>query len=162
MLSRYRRLFVRRDRTLMRLVRLNHALDQNFGTDCRCMPHQAVGPIAIVLELSKGPIVYALQKYEFFVLFPLNPSTLAKYREALTPSRAKDDPTDAQLARRLLNQAINENKQVIETHVLSEISPEEFSQLCNMSLSNFKRHFKKICIIPIKFFLLILTNNFYH
>jgi transposase len=55
-----------------------------------------------VLELSKGPIVYALQKYDFFVLFPVNPSTLAKYREAFKPSRAKDDPTDAELALDLL------------------------------------------------------------
>ena len=31
------------------------------------------GPIAVVLELSKGPIVSALQKYDFFVLFPINP-----------------------------------------------------------------------------------------
>ena len=77
-----------------------------------CIPHQVNdieqwalslrqrfgGPIAIALELSKGPIVYALQKYDFLVLFPINPSTLAKYREAFTPSRAKDDPTDAELA----------------------------------------------------------------
>ena len=56
------------------------------------------GPIAVVLELSKGPIVSALQKYDFFVLFPVNPSMLAKYREAFKPSRAKDDPTDAALA----------------------------------------------------------------
>lgn len=56
------------------------------------------GPIAIALELSKGPIVYVLQKYDFFVLFPINPSTLAKYREAFTPSGAKDDPTDAEFA----------------------------------------------------------------
>ena len=56
------------------------------------------GPIAVVLELSKGPIVSALQQYDFFVLFPVNPSMLAKYREAFKPSRAKDDPTDAELA----------------------------------------------------------------
>ena len=56
------------------------------------------GPIAVALELSKGPIVYALQKYDFFVIFPVNPSTLAKYREAFTPSGAKDDPSDAELA----------------------------------------------------------------
>lgn len=31
------------------------------------------------------------------MLFPVNPFTLAKYREAFTPSRAKDDPTDAEL-----------------------------------------------------------------
>ncbi len=56
-----------------------------------CIPHQVDrieqwalslrqrfgGPIAIALELSQGPIVYALQKYDFLVLFPINPSTLA-------------------------------------------------------------------------------------
>ena len=39
-----------------------------------------------------------IQKYEFFVLFPLNPSILSKYRGAFTPGRAKDEPTDAELA----------------------------------------------------------------
>ena len=81
-----------------------------------CIPHQVGqieqwaqslhkrygGVIAVALELSKGPIVYALQKYDFFVIFPINPSTLAKYREAFQPSRAKDDPTDAELALDLL------------------------------------------------------------
>lgn len=55
-------------------------------------------PVAIVLELAKGPIVYALRKYEFIVLFPINPASLAKYREVFTHSGAKDDPTDAELA----------------------------------------------------------------
>ena len=59
-------------------------------------------PIAVALELTKGPLVYALQKYDFLVLFPINPATLAKYREAFKPSRAKDDPTDAELALELL------------------------------------------------------------
>jgi transposase len=68
-----------------------HSLFQRYG-----------GPIAVALELSKGPIVYALQKYDFLVLFPINPLTLAKYREAFRPSRAKDDPTDAELALDLL------------------------------------------------------------
>ena len=81
-----------------------------------CIPHQVAridewakslqrrfgGPIAVALELAKGPIVAALQKYDFFTLFPINPSTLAKYREAFKPSRAKDDPTDAELALDLL------------------------------------------------------------
>ena len=55
------------------------------------------GTIAVAVELSKGPIVSALQKYDFIDIFPINPSTLAKYREAFQPSRAKDDPTDAEL-----------------------------------------------------------------
>ena len=63
------------------------SLQQRFGS-----------PIAVAVELAKGPIVYALQKYDFLVIYPVNPSTLAKYREAFQPSRAKDDPTDAELA----------------------------------------------------------------
>ena len=59
-------------------------------------------PVAVCLELAKGPLVYALQKYDFLVLFPVHPATLAKYREAFTPSHAKADPTDAQLALELL------------------------------------------------------------
>ena len=55
-------------------------------------------PIAVAVELTKGPIVSALQKYDFFVIYPVNPATLAKYRETFKPSRAKDDPTDAELA----------------------------------------------------------------
>jgi hypothetical protein len=34
-------------------------------------------------------------QYDCFVLYPLTPTTLAKYREAFSPSRAKDDPRDA-------------------------------------------------------------------
>jgi transposase len=68
------------------------ALRQRFGSR----------PIAIALELDKGPLVYALQKYDGFVLFPVNPDMLAKYRKAFTPSGAKDDPSDAELALDLL------------------------------------------------------------
>ncbi len=56
------------------------------------------GPIAVVLELTKGPIVTALEKYDFFVIFPIDPMRLANYRQAFTPSGAKDDPTDAEFA----------------------------------------------------------------
>jgi transposase len=58
--------------------------------------------IAVCLELSHGPIVSALLEHDIFVVFPVNPSTLAKYRRAFTPSRAKDDPTDAAIALELL------------------------------------------------------------
>jgi transposase len=59
-------------------------------------------PIAICLELNKGPIVSALGTYDFLVLFPVNPLTLARYRDAFTPSHAKDDPSDAELPLELL------------------------------------------------------------
>jgi hypothetical protein len=81
-----------------------------------CIPHQVAaidewanalhcrfgGLVAVALELAKGPIVAALQKYDFLVLFPINPATLAKYREAFQPSGAKDDLADAELALDLL------------------------------------------------------------
>jgi transposase len=51
--------------------------------------------IAIVCELKKGPLIYALTKYEHLTIFTVNPSTVAKYRKAFTPSGAKDDPSDA-------------------------------------------------------------------
>src|SRR5215813_15590837 len=59
-------------------------------------------PVAVCLELNKGPLVSALRKYDFLVLFPINPLTLARDREAFTPSRAKDDPTAAELQLELL------------------------------------------------------------
>jgi transposase len=52
--------------------------------------------IAVCLEQSRGPLIYALMKYDFLVLYPINPSTLSSYRQAFSPSGAKDDPTDAE------------------------------------------------------------------
>jgi transposase len=59
-------------------------------------------PVAICLELDKGPLVYALREYDFLVLFPVNPLTLARFREAFATSGAKDDPSDARLQLELL------------------------------------------------------------
>jgi hypothetical protein len=56
------------------------------------------GNIAVAVELTKGPIVYALQKYSFVTVFPIHGLTLSQYRKALYPSGAKDDPMDAELA----------------------------------------------------------------
>ena len=60
--------------------------------------------IAVGLEQSRGPLLFALLQYDFLVLFPINPTTLAKYRQAFSPSRAKDDPTDAAYVAELLMQ----------------------------------------------------------
>lgn len=53
--------------------------------------------VGVCLEQSRGPLVYALSQYPWLRLYPINPRSLARYREALCPSRAKDDPTDAEL-----------------------------------------------------------------
>ncbi len=58
--------------------------------------------LAVCLEQRKGPLIYALLKYDYLCLFPINPLMLAKYRRAFSPSGAKDDPTDANLILELL------------------------------------------------------------
>lgn len=45
--------------------------------------------VAVVLEQRKGPLIYALLKYDFLALFPVNPQTLARLRRAFKTSRAK-------------------------------------------------------------------------
>lgn len=59
-------------------------------------------PVAVCLEISRGPLVSVLLRYPFVTVFPVNPQTLAKYREAWAPSGAKDDPSDAKLALEVL------------------------------------------------------------
>ncbi len=53
------------------------------------------GQIAVALEQSKGALIYTLLGYDCLTLFPVNPKSLARFREAFTPSGAKGDPTDA-------------------------------------------------------------------
>ena len=67
-------------------------------------------PVAVCCELRKGPLIYALSKYPQLVLFPLNPASVAKYRETFTPSHAKDDPSDAALQCDLLQRHFNRFK----------------------------------------------------
>jgi transposase len=53
--------------------------------------------VAVGLEQSKGALAYQLMEYGFFTIYFVHPTTVAKVREAWTPSGAKDDPGDAEL-----------------------------------------------------------------
>jgi transposase len=55
------------------------------------------GKIAVILEQSRGALLYALLPNERLELYPINPKTSAKFREAFYSSGAKDDPLDADL-----------------------------------------------------------------
>ena len=55
----------------------------------------AAQPIAVCLEQSRGPLIYFLLQYDCFILYPINPATLAKYRQAFSTAGGKDDPSDA-------------------------------------------------------------------
>src|SRR5438094_492968 len=62
-------------------------------------------PVAIAVEQARGALIYALMHVEFLHIYPVNPQTLAKLRQAFHPSGAKDDPSDADLLLEvLLNQ----------------------------------------------------------
>lgn len=58
--------------------------------------------LALCLEQSRGALINALMGHAFLVLYPINPVTLSRYRQAFSPSRAKDDPSDAQLLSEIL------------------------------------------------------------
>jgi transposase len=58
--------------------------------------------IAVATELKRGPLIYVLCQFDFLVLYPVNPRTVANYRKAFKLSRAKSDPIDAQILVELL------------------------------------------------------------
>ncbi|MBA4149570.1 MAG: transposase [Verrucomicrobia bacterium] len=51
-------------------------------------------PIAVGLEQSRGALIHALLGYDFVVLFPIHPNTVANFRQAFKFSGAKSDPLD--------------------------------------------------------------------
>jgi transposase len=51
-------------------------------------------PIAVAVEQSRGALIHALMSYDFIVIYPLHPSTVAKFREAFKSSGSKSDPLD--------------------------------------------------------------------
>lgn len=58
--------------------------------------------VALCLKQPAGHLVSFLEAYEWLRLYPINPLTLKKYREAFVTSRAKDDRHDAQYLAELL------------------------------------------------------------
>jgi transposase len=53
-------------------------------------------PVAVAIEQAKGAVIHALLGYPFVHVFRINPLSAASYRQAFSPSGAKDDPTDAE------------------------------------------------------------------
>src|SRR6266404_517507 len=60
--------------------------------------------IAVVLEQARGGLIYALMSTDFIEIYPVNPQSLAKFRQALYPSGAKSDPVDAELLEEMVRQ----------------------------------------------------------
>lgn len=50
--------------------------------------------VAVALEQSRGALIHALLSYDFLVVYPIHPTTVAKFREAFKFSGVKSDPLD--------------------------------------------------------------------
>ena len=87
--------------------------------------------IAVACELKKGPLIYALAKYNHLTLFTINPSSVANYRKAFTPSNAKDDPTDAFIQVEILT---------LHMHKLVVIEPESSAIRSLTQLVEYRRN----------------------
>jgi transposase len=53
--------------------------------------------VAIAIEQTRGAVIHFLLGLDSVHIFPIHPKSLKSYRDALHPSSAKDDPTDAEL-----------------------------------------------------------------
>ncbi len=54
-------------------------------------------PVAVGLEAKRGAVIHALLEYPWLSVYPINPLTSARYRQAFTPSGASDDLPDARV-----------------------------------------------------------------
>lgn len=59
-------------------------------------------PVAIILEQTRGALIYALMNRENVCLFPINPQQFAAYRKSFNNVNAKDDKVEARLLARFL------------------------------------------------------------
>jgi transposase len=109
---------------------------------------------SVCLEQSRGALIYALLKYDCFVLYPINPSTLAKYREAFRPNRGKDDKSDADFLAELVSMHRNrlrrwepDDKQTRELQQLVEFRRKlvsERTRISNRLTAYLKSYFPQV------------------
>ena len=75
---------------------------QQWAADLHC--RFAGQPVAVALEQRRGPVVFQLSKFPHLVVYPVHPTTAARYRQAFFPSGTKNDPLDSALLLELLLQ----------------------------------------------------------
>lgn len=88
----------------------------------------AGAPIGIALETSRGAIVHALLEAPFVVLYPVQPRSLKRFREAFSPNGAKDDTPDARLLLALL------------VHHRAHLAPLRLDEAATQALDRLVRH----------------------
>ena len=82
-------------------------------------------PIAVALEQSRGALIHALLSYDFLVLYPIHPASVAKFREAFTFCGAKSDPLDTDQILEILTKHRDKLKPLVrdtqETRLLARL-----------------------------------------
>ena len=63
--------------------------------------------IAVAVEQSRGALIHALLAYDFLVIYPIHPTTVAHFREAFKFSGAKSDPLDTDQILEILTKHLN-------------------------------------------------------
>jgi transposase len=109
------------------------------------------GWLAIALEQSRGPLVFALSKYERLVLFPIHSTSAAEYRKVFRPSGAKGDGPDAALHLDMLVRHRDKlrplNPDTPETRALQLLTADrrqlvdERTRFCNRLRDNLKSYY---------------------
>ena len=67
-------------------------------------------PVAVAVEQSRGALIHALLSYDFLVLYPIHPTTVAKFREAFKFSGTKSDPLDTDQILQILTKHLDQLK----------------------------------------------------
>jgi len=82
--------------------------------------------IAVAVEQSRGALIHALLSYDFLVIYPLHPMTVARFREAFKASGAKSDPLDTDQILQILTKHLDLlrplNPDTPETRLLGRLS----------------------------------------
>jgi len=82
--------------------------------------------LAVGVEQSRGALIHALLEYDFLVIYPIHPSTVAKFREAFKVSGAKNDPLDTDLILEILSKHLDLlkalNPDTVETRLLTRLT----------------------------------------
>jgi transposase len=84
---------------------LNHSAEDIDAWVAEMLKLAGGRPIAVMLEQSRGALVYALMFRKDVLLYPVNPKQLARYRESY-PGGGKNDPSDAMYLARMLRERI--------------------------------------------------------
>jgi transposase len=81
--------------------------------------------IAVAIEQTRGALIHALLDYDFLVLYPIHPTTVASFRQAFKFSGAKSDPLDTEQILEILTKHLQLLKPLVpdteQTRLLSRL-----------------------------------------